>query len=228
MECPSVIKLERLNKSFTTAAGNLPILKDISVEIARGEFVAIMGPSGSGKSTLLNVLGCLDGFDTGRYLFGDISIKKLDTDALAALRCKAFGFVFQNFNLVSQLNAWRNVELPLIYSGKSPASRKQIAIEKLEQMGLGERVEHKPVELSGGQQQRVAIARALINEPDVIIADEPTGSLDSQTGQDIMRVLANLHQKGTTIVMVTHENEIASFASRLIHLRDGRITEPGA
>lgn len=220
-----MIKLAHLNKSFTTAAGKLPILKDISLDITRGEFIAIMGPSGSGKSTLLNVLGCLDGFEEGQYLFGDVSIADLDTDDLAALRCNAFGFVFQNFNLVSQLNAWRNVELPLIYSGKSLGLRKQLATAKLEQMGLGERIEHKPVELSGGQQQRVAIARALINEPDVIIADEPTGSLDSETSQDIMRVLAGLHRNGTTIVMVTHENEIAEYASRLIHLRDGRITQ---
>lgn len=223
-----MIELEHLNKSFTTAAGKLPILKDVSLEIARGEFVAIMGPSGSGKSTLLNVLGCLDVFDDGRYSFGDVNIQDLDSDALAALRCNAFGFVFQNFNLVPQLTAWRNVELPLIYSGKSRKVRKTIAEAMLAEMGLAERTEHRPVELSGGQQQRVAIARALINQPDVIIADEPTGSLDSETGQEIMQVLSALHKKGTTIVMVTHENEIADHASRLIHLRDGRVTEVAA
>ena len=223
-----MIELERLNKSFTTAAGKLPILKDVSLHIARGEFVAIMGPSGSGKSTLLNVLGCLDVFDSGRYGFGDVSIQDLDSDALAALRCNAFGFVFQNFNLVPQLTAWRNVELPLIYSGKSHKVRKSIAEAMLAEMGLGERTEHRPVELSGGQQQRVAIARALINQPDVIIADEPTGSLDSETGQEIMQVLSALLKKGTTIVMVTHENEIAEYASRLIHLRDGRVSEASA
>ena len=223
-----MIELERLNKSFTTAAGKLPILKDVSLHIARGEFVAIMGPSGSGKSTLLNVLGCLDVFDSGQYVFGDVSIQDLDSDALAALRCNAFGFVFQNFNLVPQLTAWRNVELPLIYSGKSRKVRKSIAEAMLAEMGLEERTEHRPVELSGGQQQRVAIARALINQPDVIIADEPTGSLDSETGQEIMQVLSALQKKGTTIVMVTHENEIAEHASRLIHLRDGRISEASA
>jgi len=223
-----VIELDQLNKSFTTAAGKLPILKDVSLEISKGEFVAIMGPSGSGKSTLLNVLGCLDAFDNGRYVFGDVNVESLDSDALAALRCNAFGFVFQNFNLVPQLSAWRNVELPLIYSGKSRKVRKQIAEAKLAQLGLDERTEHRPVELSGGQQQRVAIARALINEPDVIIADEPTGSLDSETSHEIMQVLASLHKQGTTIVMVTHENEIAAYASRLVRLRDGRIAESAA
>jgi len=223
-----VIELDRLNKSFTTAAGHLPVLKNVSLKIAKGEFVAIMGPSGSGKSTLLNVLGCLDSFDDGRYSFGDVNIQELDSNALAALRCTAFGFVFQNFNLVSQLSAWRNVELPLIYSGKSRKSRKQVAVSQLTQIGLGERVDHLPVELSGGQQQRVAIARALINQPQVIIADEPTGSLDSETSHDIMRVLASLHKQGTTIVMVTHESEIAEYANRTIHVRDGRVLEQAA
>ena len=211
-------------KSYRTGSVLVDVLHDIDLGIEAGEFVAIMGPSGSGKSTLLNLIACLDVIDSGEYRFASQSVGSLDSDGLAELRRKRIGFVFQNFNLIAQFSALRNVELPLIYAGQRGERRKR-AMDKLAHVGLADRVSHRPVELSGGQQQRVAIARALVNEPDVIIADEPTGSLDSETGLEIMRLFSELHEQGKTIVMVTHEQEIADFASRIVRLKDGRILQ---
>ena len=200
-------------------------LDGISLEIAPGEFVAIMGPSGSGKSTLLNLLGCLDRPSSGQYLLGGEDVSRLSRQKLAFVRNQKIGFIFQSYNLLPQYTALENVSLPLIYSrnGHATQDRRQRALEMLQAVGLEERARHKPTEMSGGQQQRVAIARALINDPLLILADEPTGNLDTQSGEEIMQILIDLHQRGRTIVMVTHEAEIAQHAQRTIHVRDGRI-----
>ena len=198
-------------------------LRGIDVRIQRNEYVAIMGPSGSGKSTLMNLIGCLDTPSKGRYWLNGQLVSELDDDELARIRNKEIGFVFQTFNLLPRATALHNVELPLIYNGTPPEERLKRAEEVLCQVELGDRIHHKPNELSGGQRQRVAVARALINNPSIILADEPTGNLDSATGEEIMNLFDRLHQSGNTIVLVTHEHDIAAHAHRIIHIRDGRV-----
>lgn len=218
-----MIQLRNIFKSYRIGERNIPILKDVSLNIAQGEFVAIMGQSGSGKSTLLNIIGCLDTAERGSYRLGDSDISSVSDRDLAIIRNRLLGFVFQFFNLIPSVNALRNVELPLVYAGVPAAKRRQRAYEALCRIGLGHRIEHTPAQLSGGQQQRVAIARALVNDPAVLIADEPTGSLDSQAGRDVMELLQSLNESGKTIVMVTHERDLATYAGRMIYLHDGMI-----
>lgn len=223
-----MLVIKGLSKAYGSPETSLLIvLKNINLTINQGEFVAIMGPSGSGKSTLLNVIGMLDRFDAGEYQFQGDKVTALSSDALAELRLHNIGFVFQSFNLIPQLTAQTNVELPTLYTKAKKSVRQKAAINQLKALGLGDRLSHKPSELSGGQQQRVAIARAMINNPPLLIADEPTGSLDTATSADIMQLFQRLHQNGKTIVMVTHEEEIAAFAHRVIRMRDGKIVDNG-
>ncbi|MBO4107291.1 ABC transporter ATP-binding protein [Streptococcus suis] len=220
-----LIKLHAINKSYQNGDQELRVLKDIDLEVEEGEFLAIMGPSGSGKSTLMNIIGLLDRSTTGNYWLEGQEVSQLSEKKLAQVRNDQIGFVFQQFFLLAKLNAIQNVELPLIYAGLPAAKRKKLATQLLEKVELSERMTHLPSELSGGQKQRVAIARALVNSPAIILADEPTGALDTKTGQQIMELLTNLNREGKTIIMVTHEPEIAAYASRTIVLRDGVITE---
>ena len=220
-----LIKLTNINKSYRNGDQELRVLKDIDLEVEEGEFLAIMGPSGSGKSTLMNIIGLLDRSSSGNYWLEGEEVSQLSEKKLASVRNDQIGLVFQQFFLLSKLNALQNVELPLIYAGVPSAKRKKLAKQYLEKVELAERMTHLPSELSGGQKQRVAIARALVNTPAIILADEPTGALDTKTGQQIMELLIELNNEGKTIIMVTHEPEIAAYAKRTIVLRDGVITE---
>ncbi|HTD01404.1 MAG TPA: ABC transporter ATP-binding protein [Chthoniobacterales bacterium] len=220
---PVVIDIENITKDYVMGEEIVRALRGVSLQIRRNEYLAVMGPSGSGKSTLMNMLGCLDTPTSGRYEFNGRNVAEMDDDELAAIRNQEIGFVFQTFNLLARATSLRNVELPLIYAGMDPETRVERATQALTDVGLGDRIQHKPNELSGGQRQRVAIARALVNDPSIILADEPTGNLDSKTGEEIMVLLEDLYQRGHTIILVTHERDIAAHARRTIHLRDGII-----
>lgn len=219
----SVIKVKNLRKSYYIGKNELPVLKGLDLNIDANEYVALMGPSGSGKSTLMNILGCLDTPTSGTYVLNGQDVSKMEDNSLAEVRNKEIGFVFQQFNLMPRLNAIENVAMPLIYAGISRKEREDRALAMLEQVGLGERARHKPNELSGGQSQRVAIARALINNPAIILADEPTGNLDTKTSIEIMDIFEKIHDNGNTVVLVTHEEDIAEHAKRIVRLRDGII-----
>ena len=218
-----LISMRNITKSYALGDTDIPVIHGISLEISKNEYVSIMGPSGSGKSTLMNIFGCLDDPTTGEYLFNGIDVSSLDDDSLSKMRNKEIGFVFQNFNLLPRINALQNVELPLVYAGTIASERRERAIRALERVGLSSRIHHKPSELSGGEKQRVAIARALVTNPGILLADEPTGALDSKTGVEIMRLFDELHQEGNTIILITHEQEIANYAYRNIHILDGMI-----
>jgi len=218
-----LIRTEDLWKTYEMGATKVHALQGVTFEIRRGEYVAIMGPSGSGKSTLMNLIGCLDTPTSGNYWLNGKLVSEMDDDELARIRNKEIGFVFQTFNLLARATALHNVELPLIYSGVPSKERVERARKSLEAVELGERVHHKPNELSGGQRQRVAIARALVNNPSIILADEPTGNLDTATGEEILKLFDHLHAKGNTIILVTHEHDIAAAAHRIISIRDGKI-----
>jgi len=223
MKDKPLIRIEKLHKIYFLGKTEVHALRGIDLQINRNEYVAIMGPSGSGKSTLMNIIGCLDVPTSGRYWLNGQDVSQLNDDALAQIRNKEIGFVFQTFNLLPRADALHNVELPLIYNGRPGTERKKLAIQALEKVGLGDRIHHKPNELSGGQRQRVAIARALVNNPSLILADEPTGNLDTKTGAEIMEIFDQLHEQGNTIILVTHEAFIAEHAHRIIHLKDGII-----
>jgi len=218
-----IIQLQDIVKTFHIGKVAVHALQKVSVEVKRNEYVALMGPSGSGKSTLMNILGCLDTPTDGRYVLNGTDVSELSDNQLAEIRNKEIGFVFQTFNLLPRANALENVVLPLIYAGMKKDERKRRALEVLEQVELSDRVDHKPNELSGGQKQRVAIARALVNNPSIILADEPTGNLDSKTSLEIMLLFEDIHKKGNTIIIVTHEEDIAKHAHRIIRLRDGIV-----
>ena len=219
----SLIAFDRVSRVYQLGPVEVPALDDVSLEIARGEFVAIVGPSGSGKSTMMHILGCLDRPTHGAYRLDGTPVAELDDDALAHLRSRAIGFIFQSYNLLPRTSALENVATPLLYQGVGRGERRRRARAALERLGLGDRLEHEPSELSGGQQQRVAVARALVTEPDLILADEPTGNLDSHAGAEVIALLRDLHRAGRTIVLITHDVDVAAAADRRIHLRDGRI-----
>jgi len=220
-----LVQFVRIWKTYT--AGSVPVhaLRGVSISVYPGEYISIVGPSGSGKSTFMHILGCLDVPTSGRYYLAGTDVSKMDEEALAEVRNRRIGFVFQQFHLLPKLNAWRNVELPLIYAGVDRRTRKLRALEALEQVGLADRVTHHPNQLSGGQQQRVAVARALVTEPDLLLADEPTGNLDSRSSADVLAMLDALHKTGRTIVLITHEQDVAEAAERIMRFRDGRFLD---
>ncbi|MFC1559128.1 ABC transporter ATP-binding protein [Gemmatimonadota bacterium] len=218
-----IISLAGITKEYIMGTQIVRALRGVDIDIHQNEYVAIMGPSGSGKSTLMNLIGCLDTPTAGTYLFDNVSVENMTDDELAEIRNQKIGFVFQTFNLLPRADALHNVELPLIYSGLAAGERRTKALEALDSVGLGDRVDHKPNELSGGQRQRVAIARALVNNPSIILADEPTGNLDTKTGEEIMAVLEILYQQGNAIILVTHEEYIAEHANRIVRILDGKI-----
>lgn len=219
----AIIHLDKIGKSYYMGNQALPVLKNIDLDIFKNEYVALMGPSGSGKSTLMNILGCLDSPTTGRYVLNGKDVSKMQDNDLAAIRNQEIGFIFQQFNLLPRLTAAENVALPLVYAGVNKKRRMERAEEVLAQVGLADRSHHKPNELSGGQIQRVAIARALVNNPAIILADEPTGNLDSKTSLEVMNIFGKIQEQGNTVVLVTHEEDIAAFARRVVRLRDGVI-----
>jgi putative ABC transport system ATP-binding protein len=218
-----IVQLERISRTYAMGRVAVHALNDVSLAVEPGEFVAIVGPSGSGKSTMMNILGCLDRPTAGRYLLAGTPVAELDDDALASLRSRTIGFVFQSYNLLPRTSALDNVTTPLLYQNVSRRERVSRATAALERLGLGDRLDHEPSELSGGQQQRVAIARALVTDPAMLLADEPTGNLDSAAGAEVIALLHELHAAGRTIVLITHDGDVASTAARQIHLRDGRI-----
>jgi putative ABC transport system ATP-binding protein len=220
---PAVVDLEDVCKTYRTGTIEVAALRGITARIEQGEYVAVMGPSGSGKSTLMHIIGCLDVPTSGRYRLAGEDVAELDEVELAEIRNARIGFVFQQFNLLASLPAWRNVELPLTYAGIAPTERRRRALAALDRVGLADRVDHRPNELSGGQQQRVAIARALVTDPDLILADEPTGNLDSTSTADVLELLLELHRAGRTIVLITHEADVAAAAQRTVQVRDGLV-----
>lgn len=222
-----MINIRNINKVYGDRLNPIAVLRDVSLAVKEGEFVAIMGPSGSGKSTLLNIVGCLDLPDGGFYKLGDITVSEATEDQLADIRNSCLGFVFQSFNLIPRMDVMRNVELPMVYANVGAGERRERALGMLERVGLADKCKSFPAQLSGGQKQRVAIARALVNTPDVLIADEPTGSLDGAMSHDLMDLFTSLNEDGKTIVMVTHENDIAARAKRIIRLKDGQVVESG-
>ncbi len=218
-----LIRLEKISRRYQMGSETIHALREVSLEIQRGEYVAIMGPSGSGKSTLMNLIGCLDTPTSGRYELNGVQVSQMDDNQLAEIRNKEIGFIFQTFNLLPRSDALRNVELPLIYAGVSAEERRQVALEALKNVGLGDRIHHKPNELSGGQRQRVSVARALVNRPSLLLADEPTGNLDTKTGMEILALFEELSRKGNTLIVVTHEEDVARHARRILRIRDGLI-----
>lgn len=222
---PMLLNIQNIYKNYGKEPMIVPVLKDVSLEVVQGDYIAIMGPSGSGKTTLMNIIGCLDRASLGTYLFEDEDISEMNDDALSDLRLNKIGFVFQNFNLLSSETAQENVALPLIYAGIDKEKRNQRAIDVLNKVGLQDRISFKPSQLSGGQKQRVAIARAIINNPKILLADEPTGALDQASGKQVMELFKSLNDEGVTIIMITHNANVASHAKKIFHIIDGEIIE---